>query len=116
MSNRKPRTLEWPALLLASGLGCLAVCGCGPRASILSPPDLSAAAADGQVAVSVDLGSAVTAPGTVSARLLRGVDFPPADVLPLGERLVVSGATASASLGPGRPLAGTQHALREHRP
>ncbi len=75
-------------------------CAVPQRAAIVSPPDLSEASSSGEVGVEVDLGAAVTAPGTVTARLLSGIDFPPAQVTELGSRLAVAGAAATAQLGP----------------
>ncbi len=86
--------------LLVAGLGALGnSCSSPPRAAILSPADLSTVAADGQVAVSIDLGTAVTPPGVVGASLLAGIDFPPSQIRRLDTRLVVAGSSASMQLG-----------------
>ncbi len=86
-------------LALAAGLGGLGT-SCGTQPAIVSPPDLSSVAADGAVNVAIELGEAVAAPGTVSVRLLTGIDFPPRGIAPLEDRLVVAGSSATASLGP----------------
>lgn len=91
----------WTALVLAGAVGGLGNnCAAPPQPSILSPSDLSTVAADGEVAVSIELGTAVTPPGSVGASLLSGVDFPPQKIASLDARLAVAGTAASAQLSP----------------
>jgi len=101
IGRARKATAAWVALVLAGGLGALGNrCAPPPKAEILSPLDLSTVAADGQVGVSVELGAPVAVPGSVSARLLTGVDFPPSQITVLDARLVIQGTSATAQLGP----------------
>ncbi|MCC6641449.1 MAG: hypothetical protein IT386_09840 [Deltaproteobacteria bacterium] len=101
-------TKTWTALLLAGALGGLGnTCAAPQQAAIVSPPDLSAIAADGDVAVQIELGTAVAPPGSIGVTLLSGIDFPPQAIAGLDARLAVTGTTANmqlsaADLSPGR--------------
>lgn len=94
---RKLRRLGWGVLVAVGASGSVGA-SCGSAPAILSPADLSTLGADGQAAVSVSLGEALGPNGSVSARLLSGVDFPPKAIAPVD--LAVAGAEATASLGP----------------
>jgi hypothetical protein len=84
------------SLGLAAALPLALGASCQPRLAIVSPAERSQADPSGDVPISVDLGQALAAPGTVSARLVRGVDAPGAAIVPVP--LTVAGTSATASL------------------
>lgn len=86
--------------LAATALAGLLGGSCLERAVIVAPADLSTIPADGEVVVEIDLGAPVEAPGSVGARLLSGIDFGPARITDLDDRVVRDGRDATLPLGP----------------
>ncbi len=91
-------------LVLCSGWLSAASCSAPARLAIVSPADLSQADPSGAVPVEIDLGAALASEGTVQANLVRGIDGPSRSIVPVA--LSVSGAAATATLGPADLLPG----------
>ena len=89
--------------LVAAGLALLS---CGPRLAIVSPADLSQAPTSGDVPIVVDLGAELGASGSVVAHLLRGIDGPGGEIVPVP--LTVAGTSATGALTAADLLPGRQ--------
>lgn len=92
------RGVGWLALVAAGALGTLGISCVGGSAGISSPMDGSTLPPDGEAEVRVSLGEPLGPGGSVRARLLGGVDFPPTSIAEVD--LAVEGDLATAALGP----------------
>ena len=97
------RALAATVIVLAGWLSG-ARCSLAPRLAILSPADLSQADTSGSVPVEIDLGASLGAGGSVQASLVRGIDGGVRSIASVA--LSVSGASATASLGPANLVPG----------
>jgi hypothetical protein len=90
----------------AVAAAALALGGCVPRPTILSPADASDQGAAPEVNVTIALGAALPAGGKLRVTLLAGIDAPPGKRIDLTSRVTLAGTEATAVLSAADLVAG----------
>ncbi|HVH06935.1 MAG TPA: PEP-CTERM sorting domain-containing protein, partial [Myxococcota bacterium] len=96
-----------PAGGVAAVAACvLAIGGCVPRPTIVSPADASDQGSASEVNVQIALGAQLPAGGKLRVTLLAGVDAPPGKRIDLSSRVTLQGTQATALLSAADLVAG----------